>query len=284
MYQAKLHGRNTFRLFTQAMNDAAQERLAIEQGLRDGILEEQFTLFYQPIIDLESGRTVTYEALVRWNHPEKGFIPPVSFIDVAEQTGLIVELGQWVLESACAWAAQLEEDEGPAPAVSVNISMRQLRDPNFFKTVQRVLLSTGLAPGRLLLEITESMALTIEYTADVLSNLRETGVRIAIDDFGTGYATLSSLQGLPVDIVKIDKSFIRGMETGSVSEAIVQAIVSMSQALDFYIIAEGVETEPELQQVTASGCNAAQGYLICHPLPPGELADWKAGELEKLRA
>lgn len=279
MYQAKLYGRNTYRLFTQAMNEAAQERLAIEQGLRTGILEEQFCLFYQPIIDLKSGQTVSYEALLRWNHPERGFIPPVNFIDVAEQTGLIVELGQWVLETACAWATQLECPENTASGISVNISLRQLRDPGFFEGVQQALEKTGLDPTRLLLEITESMAMAIEYTAEVLASLREIGVRIAIDDFGTGYATLTSLQELPVDVVKIDKSFIMGMETGSVSEAIVLAIVSMSRALDYYVIAEGVETEAELKLITKANCDAAQGFLICHPLPPEELEQWPATPL-----
>ena len=284
MYQAKLHGRNTYRLFTQAMNDAAQERLAIEQGLRTGMIKEQFSLFYQPIIHLETGRTISYEALLRWNHPDRGFIPPVNFIDVAEQTGLIVDLGQWVLESACAWAAQQKACGDDLPTISVNISMRQLRDPSFFKGVQRALAAASLDPSRLLLEITESMALTIEYTADILARLREFGVRIALDDFGTGYATLSSLQELPMDVVKIDKSFIKGMETGSVSEAIVQAIVSMSRALDFYVIAEGVETASELRMIKDANCDAAQGYHLCHPLPPEELEVWQTAPPQRRSA
>ena len=272
MYQAKLHGRNTYRLFTQAMNDAAQERLTIEQGLRTGMLEDQFTVFYQPIVDLGSSQVVSYEALLRWKHPERGYIPPVNFIDIAEQTGLIVELGQWVLESACSWAAQLDRtDDGALPSISVNISLRQLRDPHFAQGVLRVLTATQLDPQRLVLEITESMALTIDYTAEILTQLRAGGIRIAIDDFGTGYATLSSLQELPVDVVKIDRSFVKDMETGSVSEAIVLAIVSMARALDFFVIAEGVETETELQLIMQSQCDAVQGYYISHPLPPEEL-------------
>lgn len=272
MYQAKLHGRNTYRLFTQAMNDAAKERLAIEQGLRTGLLEDQFTVFYQPIVDLKSVQVVSYEALLRWKHPQRGYIPPVNFIDVAEQTGLIVELGQWVLESACIWAATLDSESNESqPAISVNISLRQLRDPDFVQGVLRALASSKLDPSRLVLEITESMALTIEYTAEVLAQLRESGVRIAIDDFGTGYATLSSLQELPVDVVKVDRSFVKGMEAGSVSEAIVLAIVSMARALDFYVIAEGVETEAELKLIRQSQCDAVQGYYLGHPLPPDEL-------------
>ncbi len=271
MYQAKLHGRNTYRLFTQAMNEAADERLAIEQGLRTGLMAEQFRVFYQPIVALDSGQPVAYEALLRWKHPEQGFISPLNFIDVAEQTGLIVPIGMWVLETACRWAAQLDSAGDDAPSISVNLSPRQLRDPGLIGDVRLALDSSGLDPSRLQLEINESMALRIDTSASPLNRLRDLGVRIAIDDFGTGYAALSQLQGLPVDILKIDRSFVKGIEVNSVSEAIVLAIVNMARVLDIYVVAEGIETESELNIIRQSQCDAVQGYYLCSPLPPEEL-------------
>jgi diguanylate cyclase (GGDEF)-like protein len=273
MYQSKLHGRNTYRLFTEAMNEAAEERLAIEQGLRTGLLEDRFTVFYQPIVELADSQPVGYEALLRWNHPQRGYISPFSFIDVAEQTGLIEPIGQWVLETSCTWAAQ-PRPAGEAPAyVSVNVSPRQFRDPELASEVARVLQDSGLEAERLQLEITESMALTIDSTAPTLRTLRDMGVRIAIDDFGTGYAALSLLQDLAVDVVKIDQAFVRGIKTGSVSEAIIRAIVSMARALDFYVVAEGVETGKELAVIRECDCDAVQGFYLCKPLPPDELEE-----------
>lgn len=271
MYQAKLQGRNTYRLFTESMNEAAHERLAIEQGLRKGLMEDQFAVFYQPIFGLKSGQPVAFEALLRWKHPERGYIEPVNFIDVAEQTELIIPIGKWVLEAACNWAAQLKPMQGTAPSVSVNISPRQLRDPDLIPEIGRILKRTGLAPSRLQLEISEEMALSMDSIAEPLGRLRASGVRIAIDDFGTGYAALSLLQDIPIDIVKIDASFVKGIEVGSVSEAIVLAIVNMARALNFYVVAQGIETESELKAIRQSQCSAVQGFYLCDPLPPEEL-------------
>lgn len=271
MYQAKLHGRNTYRLFTDAMNEAAEERLAIEQGLRSGLIEDRFRIYYQPIVALESGQVVAFEALLRWNHPQRGYVSPVNFLDVAEQTGLILPIGRWVLKTACSWVAQLGSNGGVLPSVSVNMSARQFRDPTLVQEIADTLHSTGLDPSRLQLEVTESLALTVASTAAMLKQLQKLGVRISIDDFGTGYAALSHLQDLPVDIVKIDRSFVKGIEIGSVSEAIVLAIVNMARALDFYVVAEGVETESELEVVRQSRCHAVQGYYLCKPQPAQEL-------------
>lgn len=267
MYQAKLHGRNTYRLFTQAMNEAAEERLAIEQGLRTGLMQDGFTIFYQPITALATDTVTGYEALLRWNHPERGYVSPVNFIDVAEQTGLIVPIGRWVLESACAWAAQLGAESGSGVIVSVNMSPRQFRDPDLAAMVASVLTLTGLEPTRLQLEITETMVLSIESAAETLRTLRALGIKIAIDDFGTGYAALSRLQDLPVDVIKIDQSFVRGLTVDSVSETIVRAIVSMARVLDFYVVAEGVETAAELEIIRQSQCHAVQGFYLGEPQP-----------------
>lgn len=271
MYQAKLHGRNTYRLFTQAMNDAAEERLALEQGLRSGLMQDGFTVVYQPITKISTGETIAYEALLRWNHPERGPISPVSFIDVAEQTGLIVPIGLWVLETACTWALRQETGEGAPACVAVNMSSRQFREPGFVEDIARTLEKTGLPAYRLLLEITESMALNTEATRSILNHLRGLGVRIAIDDFGTGYAALGHLQELSVDILKIDRSFVSGIEVDSVSETIVLAIVNMARALNFFVVAEGVETAAELAVIRQSQCDAVQGYYLCEPLPPVEI-------------
>ena len=279
MYQAKLHGRNSYRLFTQAMNEAADERVAIERGLKAGLIEDQFEVFYQPIVDLETGQPVAYEALLRWNHPERGYITPVSFIDVAEQTGLIVPIGMWVLETACKWAAQLKPVGDVSPCISVNMSPRQFREPELVQGVAEILKRTGLDPSRLQLEIAESIA--FDSPSDTLSEMRELGVRIAIDGFGTGYAALSLLQDVSVDIVKIGRSFVKGIEVGSVSEAIVLAIVNMARALDFYVVAEGVESESEMSVIRQSKCDAVQGYYLCAPLPSQELEQWIAEEGSK---
>ncbi|MEO2177181.1 MAG: EAL domain-containing protein [bacterium] len=270
MYQSKLHGRNTYRLFTEAMNEAAQERLAIEQGLKTGLMKDQFRIFYQPIFDLVTGQPVAYEALLRWNHPERGYISPVNFIDVAEQTGLILPIGKWVLETACIWASRLDPIGGKLPSISINLSSRQFRDPTLVQDVGRVLNNTGLDPSRLQLEITESMALTIDSTVATLRSLRSMGVKIAVDNFGTGYAALSLLQDLPMDIVKIDGSFVNGIEVDSAGEAILRAIVTMARALDYYVIAESVETETELNIYKQTQCDAAQGFFLCAPLSPKE--------------
>lgn len=279
MYQAKLHGRNSYRLFTQAMNEAANERITIERGLKAGLIEDQFEVFYQPIVDLETGQPVAYEALLRWNHPERGYITPVNFIDVAEQTGLIVPIGMWVLETACKWAAQLEPMGDVSPCISVNMSPRQFREPELVQGVAEILKRTGLDPSRLQLEIAESIA--FDSPSDTLSEIRELGVRIAIDGFGTGYAALSLLQDVSVDIVKIGRSIVKGIEVGSVSEAIVLAIVIMARALDFYVVAEGVESESEMSVIRQSKCDAVQGYYLCAPLPSQELKQWIAEEGSK---
>ena len=283
MYQAKLQDGNSYRLFTEAMNDAAEERLAVEQGLRTASLDDNFLVFYQPVVGIATGEPVAYEALLRWNHPGRGVVAPLSFIDVAEQTGLIVPIGKWVLETACAWVAQMDSVFALRPSISVNMSMRQFQEPTVVRDVMAIVRRTGLDPRRLYLEITESIALDSESTAQVLAELREFGIRIAIDDFGTGFAALSRLRDLPVDVVKIDRSFVRGIEADSVGETIVRAIVTMARALDFYVIAEGVETEAEFSVVKALQCDAVQGFFLQAPMPPEEIA-WSTNQTHERSA
>jgi len=274
MYQAKSKGRNSYRLFTPAMNGAAENRLAIEEGLRDALANDHLVVHYQPIIDLATRRPVGCEALLRWNHPEKGLIGPDSFIGVAEQTGLIVPAGEWVLEMACAWAQQLNSTQMEAPSIAVNLSARQLQDPRFAFKTMAILDRIGLDPSRLQLEVTESMTIETAATAEVLGSLREMGIRIAIDDLGTGFSGLRRLRDLPMDVIKIDRSFIRRIHDDPVGEAIVRGVVGIAKALDLYVVAEGVETEAELAVVERLKCHAAQGFLLHYPLPPEELAEF----------
>ena len=271
MYQAKRKGRNTYKLFTATMNEAAEDRLAVEQGLRDALSNDRFEVYYQPIIDLESRQPIGCEALLRWNHPTKGLIGPAGFIGVAEQTGLIVPTGEWVLEAACTWAQQLKSAQAQVLSIAVNLSPRQLQEPNFPTRVAEILAGTGLDPSRLQLEITESMAIETDSSVRVLGHLRNLGVRIAIDDLGTGFSGLSRLRDLPIDVVKIDRSFIRRIHADPVGEAIVRGVVGIARALDLYVVAEGVETEAQLAVVERMSCHAAQGFLLHRPLPPEEL-------------
>ena len=214
-----------------------------------------------------------YEALLRWNHPERGFVAPGSFIDVAEQTGLIVPIGQWVLETACAWALTMESSGTEPPSIAVNVSARQLQEPTFVQDVMTTVETTGLPASRLHLEITEPIALDTETAAPILAELRAQGVHIAVDDFGTGFAALSRLKDFPVDTVKIDRSFVKGLEVDSVGETIVRAIVTMGRALDFSVVAEGVETEAEFEAVKELGCDSVQGYYLQAPATAAEIEE-----------
>jgi len=271
MYEAKLQGRNTYRLFTRAMNDAAEERLAVEQGLRTTDMEGSFVVFYQPIVSVATGEPIAHEALLRWNHPERGLVPPESFIEVAEQTGLIVPIGQWVLETACTWARKMDAESAEPLSMAVNISAKELQEPTFVKDVMTILERAGLAPSRLHLEVTESIALDTEAAVPVLTELRARGISIVVDDFGTGLAALSRLRDCPVDVVKIDGSFVRAIDDDPVGATIVRAIVMMAKALDFYVVAEGVETEAEFEVLKGLKCDAVQGFYLRSPMPPADI-------------
>jgi len=271
MYQAKLEGGSGYKLFTKGMNDAAEERRSIEQGLRTARSDDDFIVYYQPIVDIATGQPVGYEALLRWNHPERGILEPASFLKVAEETGLIVPIGTWVLEKACACAAQMESSSPRPPSIAVNMSLRQLREPGLARDVITILERTGLDPQRLQLEITESMALEIDSNSPVLRQLRDLGVLLAVDDFGTGFSAMSRIKDLPIKMVKIDRSFVRGIEPNSIGETIVRAIVTMARALDLYVVAEGVETEAEFDVLRQLQCDAIQGFYFSGPVPAEEL-------------
>jgi len=266
--QAKQDGRARWRLFELRMDLQTRRKRSLESDLHAALNAGQFSLNYQPFISICSGDITGYEALLRWDHPQRGRIPPSDFIPLAEECGLIVPIGIWVLETACAEAASWDE---PA-IISVNLSPAQFIHPGIVDTVAEVLRQTGLPPWRLELEITESTLMDDTRNAlRVLTALKALGVRIAMDDFGTGYSSLSYLRKFPFDKIKIDRSFLSDVENDTEAEIIVHAIIAMSRSLRLDVTAEGVETQPQLDMLQAHGCTFAQGYLLGRPCPADQL-------------
>ena len=275
MYQARESGRrNSFQFFEPAMNVLAVERQSIEEDLRHAIDRREFVLHYQPKIDLETGLITGAEALIRWKHPHRGFVSPAQFIPVAEDCGLILQIGAWVLREACAQARVWQDAGLPAVSIAVNVSAMEFRAEHFLADVFAVLKETGMDPKNLELELTESVLMKHAASAAViLHTLRDSGIRVALDDFGTGYSSLSYLQKFPVDALKIDQSFIREISTsGGGDTSIVTAIINMARGLNLRVIAEGVETEEELDFLRAKQCDEVQGYCFSRPVPPEHFA------------
>ena len=275
MYQARESGRrNSFQFFEPAMNVLAVERQSIEEDLRHAIDRREFVLHYQPKIDLETGLITGAEALIRWKHPHRGFVSPAQFIPVAEDCGLILQIGAWVLREACAQARVWQDAGLPAVSIAVNVSAMEFRAEHFLADVFAVLKETGMDPKNLELELTESVLMKHAASAAViLHTLRDSGIWVALDDFGTGYSSLSYLQKFPVDALKIDQSFIREISTsGGGDTSIVTAIINMARGLNLRVIAEGVETEEELDFLRANQCDEVQGYCFSRPVPPEHFA------------
>jgi diguanylate cyclase (GGDEF)-like protein len=271
MYSAKDHGRNNFQFYTQSMNATAFERLALENHLRKALEREEFLLFYQPQFDIETGKTTGMEALIRWRHPELGLVSPAEFIPLAEETGLIIPIDDWVLQTASAQNKAWQAAGLPPVTMAVNLSGQHFSRQNMLETVARVVAGTGLDPRYLELELTESVLMkNAMETITTLQALKDLGLQISIDDFGTGYSSLSYLKRFPLDTLKIDQSFIREVTTDSDSAAITKAIIAMAHNLKLKVLAEGVETEAQLEFLRAHGCHTAQGYLYSRPLPPAE--------------
>jgi predicted signal transduction protein with EAL and GGDEF domain len=268
LYAAKTDGRRTFRFFEAEMNEQLHARRAMEIDLRLAFARREFELYYQPTIDMASGRIVGFEALLRWHHPERGMVPPGEFIALAESIGLIVPLGEWVLRQACTEAARWADEV----TVAVNLSPLQFKNANLVQTVTAALAAAGLPPRRLELEITESVLLQEnENNPATLHRLRDLGVRIALDDFGTGYSSLSYLRVFPFDRIKIDGSFVKELPHNVECVSIVRAMADLARGLRMATTAEGVETPEQLEALRGYGCTAAQGYLFSRPLPAGEL-------------
>jgi EAL domain-containing protein (putative c-di-GMP-specific phosphodiesterase class I) len=266
MYRAKAKGRNNFQLYAPDMSEATPQRLAIETELRRALEREEFELYYQPRVDLRTGKLVSLEALLRWQRPGAGIVSPAEFIPILEETGLIVPVGEWVLRRACDQARQWHEQHGAGLHISVNLSPRQLRQHGFARRVERVLLESGLAPTFLELELTESMLLEhTSHSIALLEELRGMGLKFALDDFGTGYSSLAYLKRFPISSLKIDRSFVADIETGQDHGAIARAVVAMAHSLGMRAVAEGVETHAQLEFLQRHGCDEGQGYWFSRP-------------------
>ena len=271
MYRAKDLGRNTFQFYTAEMNARVSERLALESWLRRAVERNELLLHYQPQVDLRTRHIFGAEALVRWQHPKLGMVSPGKFIPLAEQTGLIVPIGEWVLRTACAQNKAWQDAGLPPIAVAVNISARQFREKSLLNSVAAILKETGLDPKFLELEVTEGVIMhDAEAVIAILQQLNAMGVTLSIDDFGTGYSSLSYLKRFPVDRLKIDQSFVRDITLGADSAAIVQAVITLGHSLNLRVIAEGVETAEQLQFLMQRECDEKQGYLFSRPVPAEE--------------
>jgi diguanylate cyclase (GGDEF)-like protein len=269
--RAKEQGRRTFQIFSKAMSQPARHRLDLERSLRRAIERDELVAYFQPQVDLRSGRISGMEALVRWKHPERGMVPPNEFIPIAEDSGLIVPLGEWVLEAACRQARLWHTQGFPGLRVAVNLSVVQLRESDLAQRFAAILARTGLDPRFLELEITEALvARNDQNTREQLARLRDMGVQLAIDDFGTGYSSLAYLTRLPIDCLKIDRSFVNDLQAGSNTEAVVRAILAIARSLHLRVVAEGVETEAQRELLVGLGAQEMQGFLFSRPLPDVE--------------
>ena len=271
MYSAKKFGRNNFQFYTPAMNDEAQERVRIESALRTALERDEFVLHYQPQVDLASGKIVGMEALIRWQHPELGMVSPMRFISVAEDTGLIVPIGAWVMRTACLQNRAWHDAGMGGLRVAVNLSARQFGSPDLLDNIRAVLDESKLDPHCLEIELTESLFMSdVTLAVDLLHSMKAIGVNLSIDDFGTGYSSLSYLSRFPIDVLKIDRSFVTNITRDANDAALVASIINLAHNLKLSVIAEGVETEEQLDYLRRHGCDEMQGYYISRPLPAPE--------------
>jgi diguanylate cyclase (GGDEF)-like protein len=271
MYQAKSRGRNRLCFYSNGMNAAVAERLRVSHQIRQATHRGEFSLHYQPQLDLAEGEVTGVEALVRWRDPDGGLATAASFVPAAERLGLIESIGEWVLQQACRDAVRIAQETGTRLDLAVNVSHQQLGDPRFPGIVEQALEASGLDPARLSLEITESVAMDPGHAIETLRLLRRSGVRVALDDFGTGYAHLTALRALPVDVLKIDRSFVERVADERTDQAIVTAVLALARAVGCAAVAEGVETQAQLRALAQLGCSRVQGFLFSEPLPLDKL-------------
>lgn len=282
MYQAKKEGKNNYQFYDAKFDQMTYDRLELETELRKALEKNEFTLHYQPIINLSTNKISGVEALIRWPHPKLGYVSPNRFIPIAEETGMIVPIGEWVLETACRQLKQMQADG--ISMVSINISFRQFYEPNLVLIVKQIIKETGINPQNVTIEITESMTMDIETASAIITELKQLGVKISIDDFGTGYSSLSYLKKFPIDYLKIDQSFIRDINKSKYDKNIATTIIMMARNLGVQVIAEGVETIEQLEFLRHHRCNEAQGYLFSKPLSAEQLKRFlenNPSELEK---
>jgi EAL domain-containing protein (putative c-di-GMP-specific phosphodiesterase class I) len=271
MYRAKKHERSTFAFYSPEMNQHILETLDLEGALRQALKSDQLCLYYQPKVDLKNGCITGCEALIRWRHPQRGLLSPADFIPLAEETGLIVPLGTWVLAEACRQAKTWQDEGLPPLSIAVNLSARQFHKGNLPQIVKEVLDNTGFAPHRLELELTESMVMADATGAgQTMEILKQLGVRLSLDDFGTGYSSLNYLRRFPVDSLKIDRSFICDVATDPSGASLVASVIDIAHSLNMAAIAEGVETREQLAFLVGCNCDMLQGYLFSKPLPVDE--------------
>jgi diguanylate cyclase (GGDEF)-like protein/PAS domain S-box-containing protein len=275
MYSAKSSGGGTYHFFTKTMNESAMARLVIENDLREALAKDQFELHYQPKVDLRTNQVCGLEALIRWKQPGRGYISPMQFIPVAEETGLISRIGEWVFREVCRQISEWEAQALPPMPIAINLSPRQLIEGHITETISRILAETATPAARIVLEVTETaMMQEIKKAATILDELRHLGLKIAVDDFGTGYSSLAYLKRLPINSIKIDRSFVRDVTIDTDDAAITRTIIAMGHNLGLRVIAEGVETQEQMNFLRECNCDEVQGFLIATPLPPNEIVQY----------
>jgi EAL domain-containing protein (putative c-di-GMP-specific phosphodiesterase class I) len=281
MYKAKRRGRNTYHWYTEDLNRKVSERVSLRSALQQAIEQHQFELHYQPQIHAPSGRVVGVEALIRWHHPERGNIPPSAFISLAEDTGQIMPISDWVLATACRDARQLNALGLGQVTMAVNISPMQFQRPGFLASIEQVLAASGLTPALLELEVTEGVLMeSAEQAMHALQGLRDLGVHIALDDFGTGFSSLSYLKRLPINRIKIDRSFVRDVITDTHDAAIIDGVVAMAGKMGLEVLVEGVETAAQFDYLEQHHCAYFQGYYFARPMPLDALCTFLASPLD----
>lgn len=272
MNDAKNQGKNCFEFYTEALNQRIIRRFKLESDLRQALDNNEFSLFYQPKYSLIQNKIIGFEALIRWDHPEKGLISPAEFIPLAEELGLIVKIGEWVIKEACIQLNRIHNNIDPNLSISINISAKQFKDLNLVNVFKEIIINSKVNPKLIELEITETAALyDIDYITTILNELKKLGVKVSLDDFGTGYSSLNYLKLLPINIVKIDKSFISDLIADKKGEDIIKSIITLSHAYQLDVVAEGVETKEQIQFLQNEKCDIVQGYYISKPIPANEI-------------